>query len=93
MKTIKVKNMTSSNGNKISNQFIINDYKNQKEIFQSYKSIIAIKDLKKDKIYLDSYYWNYSVTTGKYRNIFLNEKKNETQKKINSKEYILKDLN
>ena len=93
MKKIKVENILSNNGNKIPNQFIITDYKNNCEIFQSYKSIIAIKDLNNNKIYLDSYYWDYSTTTGKYRNIFLNEKKNETQKKINSKEYILKDLN
>ena len=93
MKQIKVKNILSNNGNKIANQFIITDYKNNCKIFQSYESIIAIKDLNNNKIYLDSYYWDYSTTTGKYRNIFLNEKKNETQKKINSKEYILKDLN
>jgi hypothetical protein len=37
--------------------------------------------------------WDYSVTTGKYRNIFLEETKKETQKKIDQGIYILTDLN
>ena len=45
------------------------------------------------KIYLDVNYWDYSTTTGKYRNIFLNENKSLTQKKINSNVYLLVDLN
>ena len=36
----KVKNMLSNSGNKIANQFVINT--RNKEIFQSYKTIIAI---------------------------------------------------
>ena len=47
----------------------------------------------KGKIYLDEYYWDYSVTTGKYRNEFLGEGIAETRKKIASGEYILTDLN
>ena len=38
---MKVKNMKSTRGNKIANQFIITD--NGEEYFQSYKSIIAKK--------------------------------------------------
>ena len=45
------------------------------------------------KIELDQKYWNYSNTTGKYRNIFLGETITETKKKIKSGEYILTDLN
>ena len=66
---MKVYNMTSNNGNKVSNQFIIED--KNKTYFQSYNSIIVLN--KNGKITLDSYYWDYSVTTGKYRNQFLNE--------------------
>ena len=44
-------------------------------------------------IYLDRNYWDYSVTTSKYRNLFLGETKRETEKKIKSGEYILTDLN
>ena len=86
---MKVENMTSARGNTIANQFIIND--KGEEYFQSYRSIIAKKS--QGKIYLDEYFWDYSVTTGKYRNDFLGEKKIDTQRKIDSGEYILTDLN
>ena len=90
----KVENITSNNGNKIANQFVITDDK-QNEYFQSYNSMIVKKDYESDqvKIYLDQKYWNYSNTTGKYRNIFLGETITETKKKIKSGEYILTDLN
>ena len=86
---MRVENMTSVRGNKVANQFIIND--NGAEYFQSYRSIIAKKS--QGKIYLDEYYWDYSTTTGKYRNQFLNEGIADTRKKIQSGEYILTDLN
>tara|TARA_R100001510_G_C7595542_1_gene163793 strand:+ start:652 stop:915 length:264 start_codon:yes stop_codon:yes gene_type:complete len=86
---MKVENMTSARGNKVANQFIIND--KGEEYFQSYRSIIAKKS--QGKIYLDEYYWDYSTTTGKYRNQFLNEGIADTRKKIQSGEYILTDLN
>ena len=96
---MKVTIMTSNKGNKIANQFII--YNDNEEYFQSYKSIIVKKvtqwffnyEQKEINIYLDKNYWNYSKTTGKYRNIFLNEATKETEKKIASGEYILTDLN
>jgi hypothetical protein len=47
----------------------------------------------KGQIYLDRNKWDYSTTTGKYRNQFLGETKKETQAKIDSGEYILTDLN
>ena len=86
---MKVENMTSSQGNKVANQFLITD--NGNEYFQSYRSMIAKKS--QGKIYLDEYYWDYSVTTGKYRNEFLGEGIAETRKKIASGEYILTNLN
>jgi len=87
--TDKVQNMTSNRGNKIANQFII--YTDNGSIFQSYNSTIVKID--SGKTYLDESKWNYSTTTGKYRNIFLNENINATRKKIKSGEYILTDLN
>jgi len=81
--------MTSNKGNKIANQFIITDKNNR--YFQSYNSII-VKETEK-KTYLDSFYWDYSTTTGKYRNIFLGEKKSETEKKIKKGIYKLTNLN
>jgi len=96
MRITSVKNMTSSNGNKIANQFIMVD--GSTSIFQSYDSIIAVrkwtyKPYGHYEITLDRNYWDYSVTTGKYRNQFLGESKAETLKKIKSGEYKLADLN
>ena len=46
------------------------------------------------KTFLDEYYWDYSTTTGKYRNMFLgNWGINEAREKIKSGEYKLKNLN
>tara|TARA_R110002012_G_C11217235_1_gene562100 strand:+ start:239 stop:508 length:270 start_codon:yes stop_codon:yes gene_type:complete len=88
---MKVYNITNNNGNKVANQFIIDD--KNKETFQSYDSIIAVRSKKTDKITLDSYFWDYSVTTGKYRNQFLGEGINETRKKIKNGTYKLRNLN
>ena len=63
------------------------------EYFQSYNSIIVKFDRQFNKYYLDRNKWDYSITTGKYRNQFLGETKKETQAKIDSGEYILTDLN
>lgn len=60
--------------------------------FQSYNSIIAFIP-NKGKTKLDAYFWDYSRTTGKYRNQFLNEGVAETRAKIESEEYILTNLN
>ncbi len=90
MKT-KVSNLTSARGNReVPNQFIIDTPAGQ--YFQSYRSIIAYKP-NAGKIFLDEVYWNYSTTTGKYRNQFLGEDKATTEKKIKSGEYILANLN
>lgn len=88
---MKVSNFTSNNGNKIANQFLITE--KNKETFQSYRSIIAVRNYKTQKTYLDSYYWNYSATTGKYRNMFLGEGIAETRRKIKEGIYKLKNLN
>ena len=61
--------------------------------FQSYNSIIAFKPNDNRRTQLDAYYWDYSRTTGKYRNQFLNEGIADTRAKIESKEYLLTDLN
>ena len=99
---MKVENMTSARGNKIANQFIITDEGRgalgnftRREVFQSYDSVIAVRTVWPDKtrIELDANRWDYSVTTGKYRNQFLRETKAETERKIKSGEYVLTDLN
>tara|TARA_R100001460_G_scaffold65447_1_gene105781 strand:- start:635 stop:928 length:294 start_codon:yes stop_codon:yes gene_type:complete len=92
---IKVKQLRSAtSGRDIPNQFIITT--EDRKIFQSYDSIIAVKinmDNEKDYIMLDKTYWDYSRTTGKYRNQFLGEDIKTTRKKIKSGEYRLADLN
>lgn len=71
-------------GNKTKNAEIISFENGQ--ILKCYDTVIAIK-LYKD-IYLTRY-WNYSKTTGYYRNDFLNETKKETLEKIKDKTYKL----
>ena len=87
--TTKTTNMISNKGNKIANKFII--YTTEGSIFQSYNSTIV--KIENGKTYLDLNKWDYSKTTGKYRNIFLNENKKQTEEKIKNGEYILTDLN
>ena len=97
-----VKNMTNTKGNKVPNQFIIEGYfeielpSKEKKVyngimFQSYRNNIVFKA--SGKIFLDSYYWNYSKTTGKYRNQFLGETTKETEHKIKSGVYTFCNLN
>jgi hypothetical protein len=86
---MKVQNMTSNSGLAVPNQFIIRDDK--AVYFQSYNYVIAKQE--NGKTYLDSYYWDYSTTTGKYRNMFLGETIKETREKIKNGTYILIDLN
>ena len=97
---MKLKNMTSGRGNKVANQFIIYDVTIKIKgvrgqltgnMFQSYDSNIAF--LSGGQVYLDREYWDYSVTTSKYRNQFLGELKSETQAQINNGKYKLVDLN
>ena len=84
IKYIQVKNI-----NNRPNQFLI--VTPDAEYFQSYDSVIAMRTEK--QTYLDINYWDYSTTTGKYRNIFLAEDKKLTQKKIDHSIYLLVDLN
>jgi len=88
---MKVQNMTSKNsGREVANQFIIrDDYGNT--YFQSYSTIIV--KVGGGKTILDQDSWDYSITTGKYRNQFLHENKAETERKIKSGRYELADLN
>jgi len=90
MKT-QVRQMRSTkSGYPVANQFII--YTPEGRYFQSYNSIIAFIS-NDNKVTLDDYYWDYSRTTGKYRNEFLGEGIAETRKNIKSGQYKLKNLN
>ncbi len=78
---MRVSNMTSSIGNTVPNQFLIEGlaagtFFNGEErlqsgrAFQSYDTMIAFID-RTGQIYLDENAWDYSRTTGKYRNQFI----------------------
>ena len=91
IKNIKVQQMTSPrSGRQAANQFQI--ITPEGTYLQSYSSTIAFRD-NKGAITLDESKWDYSVTTSRYRNEFLNEGIAETRKKIASGEYKLADLN
>jgi hypothetical protein len=87
---LNVQNMTSNNGNKIPNQFIIQAPDGL--YFQSYSTVIAFKPLA-GPLQLDINNWNYSNTTSKYRNIFTGLTTKETERRIKAGEILLVDLN
>lgn len=66
---MKIENMTSKKGNKIANQFKL--YFDNFIVFQSYKTLISVYDVKNDTMYTDKDF--YSNTTSKYRNLFNDE--------------------
>lgn len=90
MENVKVKSMISSRGNEVPNQFKIET--NEGVFFQSYESIVAVIRLN-GEIELDKKYWDWSVTTSKYRNSFLDMKTKDIKKAISTGEIVLKDLN
>jgi len=69
---IKVRNITNANGNKVPNQFEIVDTDNS-TMFQSYDSMIAMVRDSDSRVYLDEYYWDYSVTTMRHLYNFLGQ--------------------
>ena len=89
MEKLKVKNMVSSRGNDIPNQFIIRTDKGC--YFQSYNTVICFID-NDNNVFLDENKWDYSTTTGKYRNQFLSETIKETRENIKNGTYKLVEL-
>ena len=91
MKTmnVKVEQFQGRNGS-VNNQFTLRTPDGI--YFQSYDSIIVFIP-NTGKTQLDKKFWDYSKTTGKYRNQFLMEDKKETQRKIDNGTYLLTDLN
>ena len=99
---MKVTNMTSSRGNTVPNQFIIQDETDQNsgnciEYFQSYNIVIAKRDkfragIAKRQIWLDTK-WQYSRTTSKYLYQFLGMNRKEIEANIKNGSIIVTDLN
>lgn len=77
-----VETMQSVNGNDVPNQFILHFEKGC--LFQSYRSIIAVKLNGCDTVYL-SEHWDYSNTTNKYRNMFCNDNTTDIRKYLEGK--------
>lgn len=99
---VKVTNLTSPrSGRPVANQYDIlisrDDGVPVEKFFQSYDSVIAhinYGDFNTEaSVTLDKQYWDYSRTTGKYRNQWLGESKAETERNIRSGEYKLANLN
>ena len=88
---MKISNMYSNNGNKVANQFIIQN--GNKTIFQSYSTIVAVDE--GGQVTLDHNALEYSATTTKYLKQFLNtsDSKKALYAKIESGYYATADLN
>lgn len=86
---MKVKNMTNNTGRAIPNQFIIED--NSKTYFQSYETIIALKE--GGRIIIDDNAENYSRTTSKYLYKFLNTNRKNLLQAVNDGRIVRADLN
>ncbi len=83
---------SDASGREVANQFLI--YTPEGVYFQSYQSVIAFRPFdSSQKIKLDRDKWDYSTTTGKYRNVFLKEDIKITRDKIQNGTYELTDLN
>lgn len=67
---VSVEQMINDRGNGAMNQFVIHD--GNLLMFQSYSSLIAVVNYDTREIILGSD-WDYSVTTGKHRNIFFKD--------------------
>jgi len=80
-----VEAMLGRSGKPVANQYIITMY--GKKVFQSYDSIIAVKY--NDGLVILGRNWNYSSTTGKYRNEFLGEGIAVTREKIENGTYTI----
>jgi len=102
---MKVKTMTTAKGNKARNQFVVRESAIRdgttvhRKIFISYETIIAVIERvyyqtgDTETVSLDENYWDYSRTTSKYRNIFLNADTAQVKNRVASGEYTLTDLN
>lgn len=83
MKNLQVQNLYN-NGRNVSNQFEIYYEKDNKsyKVFQSYSSMII--KWENGKIIEIGADWDYSRTTGKYRNLLTDMNKEEFQKMLDN---------
>lgn len=92
---VSVECMLSPNGKAVPNQYVVtvNDNENYFRIFQSYKTLIAVRT--QDKIVLDSGALDYSNTTLKYLKSFLktSDSKKQLNERIELGEFLTVNLN
>lgn len=86
---MKIIALTTGRDNTAKNQYVATT--EEGKFFQSYDQIIVFID-NSGSVTLDTN-WNCSVTTSKYRNIFLGETSKETEKKVESGIYKVANLN
>jgi len=82
--------MKTKFGNDSKDQVIVHD--GDRRVFVSYGTPIAEIAGYGGAVTLDKDYWDYSVTTGQYRNEFLGEGIADTRKKIKDGTYQLTNL-
>ena len=70
IENIRVEQMINDKGNSAANQFVI--YGDNVKVFQSYNSVVAIVNYETKTVSLTDA-WDYSMTTGKHRNIFFRD--------------------
>ncbi len=82
IKEINLEKLVNSNGKTVANADIMVLYTSEGiyKVLYSYNTLICIT--KGGYIYRLGKKWDFSVTTGKHRNMFLNRTKKEIEKKI-----------
>lgn len=86
-----VSNMIGNSGVPVKNQFIISD--ENSITFKSYESNIVRIDYNTKITYLDKNFYDFSNTTRKYRNLFLNIDSKQFKENLKNGLYQLVDLN
>lgn len=86
--------MLTSSGKPAKDQYVLT-YEDGSMAFESYGKVIAHRPVNypNQPIRLDKYYWDYSLTTSRYRNRFLGEPTSETRKRIKNGQYALVSFN
>ena len=94
---IGVENMTSRSGNIVPNQVILSDMTGKTFVSYGSKIVYKSKDRADDglplEIVMDDRYWDYSRTTGKYRNEFMNMGVQQVRDHIKTGRIKIGDLN
>ncbi len=94
---IGVEQMTSRSGNVVPNQVIISDIEGKTFVSYGSKIVFLSRNNGSDglplEIVVDETYWDYSRTTGKYRNEFMNMGVQEVRNHIKTGRIKVGNLN